>query len=411
MSTVHEVLRSQVKKEILERLMKEDAFKGVKEEDRSRVWRNIFGNIAILGSSEETEFPPLELEVEDLKGQKIASYTLSDIIELIRDYRDTHKSQSIKMMTLRNICEAFAHEARLFLMEAKKIGLVTNLCAKMTKTCGRAPQVAFDFSTGLAHNTLSNSEKSVIQNLNARLYATQADQSKNEAIIDKGPAAGPDHLNVNLKITDLSDLVVFKLVFVLLNKTVDGVKGVFNNFCSNFSSVSAPTQTPPKEIEADSKLEKLIEHSLERAAKLDLGSLSKIKPFPLPRDCEDILGDCGLARGRSGLIQYYKGKSFVEAPRGYSTRLIFPALVNYRMSNSSELLGVLLALNRYEGDGRIEKVTDIELSAVINRYLDPYRSKSVTVRDFDILANAAPGWVDKESIVGNPTYAWFPRAR
>nr|QQG34611.1 CP [Avocado betaflexivirus 1] len=154
----------------------------------------LFGNIALLGASEESEFPDLQITVPaSTTGAVTAggSFKLSDVVNAIRTARDGATQEEIRNLTLRQMCEPFAQEARTALFEMKKAGVVSNLAIKMRKIGGRAPQVCFDFNAGLNQNTLSNSEKSVIQQLNVRLFKTEQELSKNEAFRDGQGSADP----------------------------------------------------------------------------------------------------------------------------------------------------------------------------------------------------------------------------
>lgn len=172
---------------VLEKLKVVKGLEGITGENKDAILRVVSGNIAIFGTSGDTVFPALELGVYGNK-KKITSFRLDEAVVAIKDLIGTFTEQNLNP-TFRNLMEPFAKYAIVFLSAAKARGELTNLAAKMPKTCGKAPEIAFDFNAGINYNCLSNNQKSVIQRLNERLFSTENEKSKLEGFLDQGETA------------------------------------------------------------------------------------------------------------------------------------------------------------------------------------------------------------------------------
>nr|QQG34607.1 polyprotein [Breadfruit capillovirus 1] len=156
----------------------------------------LFGNIAVFGSSDKTQFPavdfdtpsvhysitvaPREGETKEQKearegssGEKTKSWkiSLSNVVPELKTYCATSKHNSLNECTFRKICEPFADLSREFLHERWK----------WPKALERAPWVAFDFATGLKMNRLTPDEKQVIDKMTRRLFRTEGQKGVFEA--------------------------------------------------------------------------------------------------------------------------------------------------------------------------------------------------------------------------------------
>lgn len=175
------------KKKVLEKLKTVKGLENIDGENQGAILRVVSGNIAIFGTSGDTIFPSLELGVYGNK-KKITAFKLDEAVSAIKDLVGTFGEQNLSP-TFRNLMEPFAVYAIAFLAAAKARGEMTNLAKKMPKTCGKAPEVAFDFNSGINYNCLSNNQKSVVQRLNERLFSTEAEKSKLEGFLDQGETA------------------------------------------------------------------------------------------------------------------------------------------------------------------------------------------------------------------------------
>nr|QJZ28105.1 polyprotein [Apple stem grooving virus] len=166
----------------------------------------LFGNIAVFGSSDKTQFPavgfdtppvhfnlttiPKEGETEEQKkaregtsGEKtkIWRIDLSNVVPELKTFAATSKQNSLNECTFRKLCEPFADLAREFLHERWSRGLATNIYKKWPKAFEKSPWVAFDFATGLKMNKLTPDEKQVIDRTTKRLFRTEGQKGVFEA--------------------------------------------------------------------------------------------------------------------------------------------------------------------------------------------------------------------------------------
>nr|AYF52910.1 polyprotein [Citrus tatter leaf virus] len=166
----------------------------------------LFGNIAVFGSSDRTQFPavgfdtppvhynltmiPKEKETEEQKkaregssGEKtkIWRIDLSNVVPELKTFAATSRHNSLNECTFRKLCEPFADLAREFLHERWSKGLATNIYKKWPKAFEKSPWVAFDFATGLKMNRLTPDEKQVIDRMTKRLFRTEGQKGVFEA--------------------------------------------------------------------------------------------------------------------------------------------------------------------------------------------------------------------------------------
>nr|AGK64049.1 coat protein [Apple chlorotic leaf spot virus] len=143
---------------------------------------SIFANIAIQGTSEQTEFLDMMVEVKSMEDQKvISSYNLKSVVDLIKVFKTTSSDPNINGMTFRQICEAFAPEARNGLVKLKYKGVFTNLFTTMPEVGSKYPELMFDFNKGLNMFIMNKAQQKVITNMNRRLLQTEFAKSENEA--------------------------------------------------------------------------------------------------------------------------------------------------------------------------------------------------------------------------------------
>nr|QIQ53075.1 polyprotein [Apple stem grooving virus] len=166
----------------------------------------LFGNIAVFGSSDKTQFPavgfdtppvhynltttPKEGETEEQRkaregssGEKtkIWRIDLSNVVPELKTFAATSRQNSLNECTFRKLCEPFADLAREFLHERWSRGLATNIYKKWPKAFEKSPWVAFDFATGLKMNRLTPDEKQVIDRMTKRLFRTEGQKGVFEA--------------------------------------------------------------------------------------------------------------------------------------------------------------------------------------------------------------------------------------
>nr|CAB46653.1 hypothetical protein [Apple chlorotic leaf spot virus] len=147
-----------------------------------QILESIFANIAIQGTSEQTEFLGLTVEVKSMEDQKvIGSYNLREVVNLIKAFKITSSDQNINNMTFRQVCEAFAPEARNGLVKLKYKGVFTNLFTTMPEVGSKYPELMFDFNKGLNMFIMNKAQQKVITNMNRPLLQTEFAKSENEA--------------------------------------------------------------------------------------------------------------------------------------------------------------------------------------------------------------------------------------
>nr|WOR78914.1 polyprotein [Apple stem grooving virus] len=158
----------------------------------------LFGNIAVFGSSDKTQFPavgfdtppvhynltttPKEGETDEERKARVGSsgektkiwrIDLSNVVPELKTFAATSRQNSLNECTFRKLCEPFADLAREFLHERWSKGLATNIYKKWPKAFEKSPWVAFDFATGLKMNRLTPDEKQVIDRMTKRLFRTE----------------------------------------------------------------------------------------------------------------------------------------------------------------------------------------------------------------------------------------------
>nr|AEZ03880.1 coat protein [Apple chlorotic leaf spot virus] len=148
------------------------------------ILESIFANIAVQGTSEQTEFLDVDVEVK-MRGNPtvLQKYNLKTVVELIKLFRTTSSDKNINTLTFRQICEAFAPEARDGLVKLKTIGVLTNLYKTMPEVGNKYPELMFDFNKGLNPMLMNKTQRVVVTNLNRRLLQTEFAKSENEAKI------------------------------------------------------------------------------------------------------------------------------------------------------------------------------------------------------------------------------------
>nr|AXG64234.1 coat protein [Grapevine virus L]QYA74822.1 coat protein [Grapevine virus L]QYA74920.1 coat protein [Grapevine virus L]QYA75198.1 coat protein [Grapevine virus L]QYA75242.1 coat protein [Grapevine virus L] len=146
----------------------------------SNILANLFGNIALVGSSASvmsypTSVPCYNLESGTLSQSNLAGDPLNvaQLVMYMLAVRSAAVEPPLADLTLRQMCTPFAPEAYLFLRTAAKAKIYTSLARKMTRIGNKEPQVVFDFAKGLPLGSLTRSEASCIQVMHQRLFRTE----------------------------------------------------------------------------------------------------------------------------------------------------------------------------------------------------------------------------------------------
>nr|WPU07431.1 coat protein [Olive virus T] len=170
----------------------------------------VFGNIALKGASEQTEFEDQEvssgwfvpgfggrhgqvvLDVE-FPGEgnqalresaykfKVNFFNLTQsLIALLRSSANVF----VHNKPLRRLCVAYASEAKTYLEVKKADGEFSNLVLKMPATCRHAPEVCFDFNEGLDVLRLTDLQAQTMQRLSRRLFATEMKKRESERVVE-----------------------------------------------------------------------------------------------------------------------------------------------------------------------------------------------------------------------------------
>lgn len=168
----------------------------------------IFGNIALKGATQSTEWEDVDLTsgnyVEGIGGshtkRDLAKELPGETNKGLRDSKVLFKVnfstlvQSLMVLlrssdnvyvvnkTFRRLCIAFAEEAKNYLDAKKSEGEYSNLCMNMPRTCKPAPEVCFDFNSGLDILKMTEVQARVIQQLNRRLFATELRKRESEQV-------------------------------------------------------------------------------------------------------------------------------------------------------------------------------------------------------------------------------------
>ncbi|ANR76370.1 putative 239.6 kDa polyprotein [Yacon virus A] len=144
----------------------------------------LFGNIAVFGSSEKTEYPDIEFYIPEIKAGDVQvkwKISLGVIVPEIKSFCGMHDRIAMNRATWRNICEAFAEEAMMFLKERFHMGTTTAIYKKFPKAFAGAPHVVFDFASGLDMSKLNPNELTVIDKMTKRLFRTEGQKGIFEA--------------------------------------------------------------------------------------------------------------------------------------------------------------------------------------------------------------------------------------
>ncbi|OIW14064.1 hypothetical protein TanjilG_11409 [Lupinus angustifolius] len=143
-------------------------------------YKFVFGNIVVYGASDNTVYPPVHFTTTTITYTigaaapvvKQWEINLKDVVVQLKGACRDSEIEAVKVATWRNICEAFAEEAREFLKESEG-ELTTNLYDKWPRAFEVAPWIAFDFAGGLSMTKLSSGEKKVIEIMTKQLFRTQ----------------------------------------------------------------------------------------------------------------------------------------------------------------------------------------------------------------------------------------------
>nr|WPU07416.1 coat protein [Olive virus T] len=170
----------------------------------------VFGNIALKGASEQTEFEDqevasgwfvqgfggrhgqvnLETEYPGEENQALreGAYRFRvNFFSLTQSLIVLLKSSSnvfVHNKPLRRLCVAYASEAKAYLEVKKADGEFSNLVLKMPATCKRAPEVCFDFNEGLDVLRLTDLQAQTMQRLSRRLFATELKKRESERLVE-----------------------------------------------------------------------------------------------------------------------------------------------------------------------------------------------------------------------------------
>nr|QBI59765.1 coat protein [Grapevine virus L] len=146
----------------------------------SNVLANLFGNIALVGSSASvnsypSSVPCFNLESGSLLQSNLAGepINVAQLVMYMLAVKSAATEPPLADLTLRQMCTPFAPEAYLFLRTAAKAKIYTSLARKMTRIGNKEPQVVFDFAKGLPLGNLTRSEASCIQVMHQRLFRTE----------------------------------------------------------------------------------------------------------------------------------------------------------------------------------------------------------------------------------------------
>ncbi|UKT68852.1 coat protein [Grapevine virus O] len=146
----------------------------------NNILANLFGNIAIIGTSAAVLAYPASVPCYNLESGRLDSgnvvgepLKVAQLVMYMIAVRNSTQDPPLANLTLRQMCTPFAPEAYLFLRTAATSRIYTHLARKMTRIGNREPQVIFDFAKGLPLSTLTRSEASCIQVMHQRLFRTE----------------------------------------------------------------------------------------------------------------------------------------------------------------------------------------------------------------------------------------------
>nr|QQG34667.1 CP [Agave tequilana vitivirus 1] len=162
----------------------------------NNVLANVFGNIALVGTSSKVNAYPSIIKIYDLGAGKLddamvekEEVKLGEIIIALLTLSRAATRPPMAGLTLRQMCEPFAIEAYLFLKVAANSNIYSNLARKMTRAGNKEPQVMFDFAKGLPITKLTKSEASAMQVMHQRLFRTEGAKGVFEAQSNVGENA------------------------------------------------------------------------------------------------------------------------------------------------------------------------------------------------------------------------------
>nr|QYA74541.1 coat protein [Grapevine virus E] len=146
----------------------------------NNILANLFGNIAIIGTSASVLSYPISVPCYNLEsGRVLGAETVGEPLKVAQlvmymiAVRNSTVDPPLANLTLRQMCTPFAPEAYLFLRTAASSKIYTQLARKMTRIGNKEPQVVFDFAKGLPLSSLTRSEASCIQVMHQRLFRTE----------------------------------------------------------------------------------------------------------------------------------------------------------------------------------------------------------------------------------------------
>ncbi|QKO00407.1 coat protein [Grapevine virus L] len=146
----------------------------------SNILANLFGNIALVGSSASVNSYPVSVPCFNLESGSLSQSNLAgeplnvaQLVMYMLAVKTAATEPPLADLTLRQMCTPFAPEAYMFLRTAAKSKIYTSLARKMTRIGNKEPQVVFDFAKGLPLGNLTRSEASCIQVMHQRLFRTE----------------------------------------------------------------------------------------------------------------------------------------------------------------------------------------------------------------------------------------------
>ncbi|AWK28019.1 coat protein [Lettuce chordovirus 1] len=135
---------------------------------------NVVLNLAILGTSELTEFsetafdlPVLKIKDGEIEEMYQMTMNISSVVDEIQSMKFGATEEDLSSATLRRVMSPFGSRAHQMLLKSK---MSTKLFEKFPHVCRKAPQVAFDFNVQLSGRNLSQAEKKVKENLGRIIF-------------------------------------------------------------------------------------------------------------------------------------------------------------------------------------------------------------------------------------------------
>lgn len=138
--SIRQELRSTVRRELIAKLSEANqVLHGLTEGNKDLVLDHIFANIAVEGTSGETIYPTTMVKCHESFNPSlpvVKEYSLAEVVNKIRVYKESHTNNDIKLMTFRQVCAAFAIDAQLGLVKFYRLNMHTNIYKKHPKTEG-----------------------------------------------------------------------------------------------------------------------------------------------------------------------------------------------------------------------------------------------------------------------------------